>query len=280
MDNQKDYDRDNEIVPFIGIQRKYVNIASKVYSILFLGYAAWIFTRKFLNSSKILEDRLEGIWAHLAGFSIVEGVVMIAIIQIGDIAMYLTSKFKMKVKKQVEAAEAKGRAEGEAKGRAEGEAKGRAEGEGKKAEPKAIDCGQHGTNAEWKLKSKAYRSMNPPPGTSSKHKRYTGLRPTSFHTFGGEVMAEIPTITFQILGPNEGVAEGSSNGLWFKLKSEPTPTDDLVVALKVCSANGEVKHTGAIMILKHESHSADFFYKTVVGAHDVQLEIEPVASLG
>ncbi len=127
MDNQKDYDRDNEIVPFIGIQRKYVNIASKVYSILFLGYAAWIFTRKFLNSSKILEDRLEGIWAHLAGFSIVEGVVMIAIIQIGDIAMYLTSKFKMKVKKQVEAAEAKGRAEGEAKGRAEGEAKGRAE---------------------------------------------------------------------------------------------------------------------------------------------------------
>ncbi len=119
MDNQKDYDRDNEIVPFIGIQRKYVNIASKVYSILFLGYAAWIFIRKFLNSSKILEDRLEGIWAHLAGFSIVEGVVMIAIIQIGDIAMYLTSKFKMKVKKQVEAAEAKGRAEGEAKGRAE-----------------------------------------------------------------------------------------------------------------------------------------------------------------
>ncbi len=92
-------------------------------------------------------------------------------------------------------------------------------------------------------------------------------------------MAEIPTITFQILGPNEGVAEGSHHGLWFKLKSEPTPTDDLVVALKVCTANGEVKHAGAIMILKHESHSADFFYKTVVGADDVQLEIEPVASL-
>ncbi len=33
------------------------------------------------------------------------------------------------------------------------------------------------------------------------------------------------------------------------------------------------------MILKHESHSADFFYKTVIGDLDVWLEIEPVTSL-
>lgn len=123
MNNQKDYDRANEIVPFIGIPRKWVNPTSKLYSILFLGYAVWIFLRKFLGSSKVLDERLEGIWAHLAGFSIVEGVIMIAIIQLGDIVMYLTNKFKMNVKKEVEAAAAKGRAEG----RAEGEAKGRAE---------------------------------------------------------------------------------------------------------------------------------------------------------
>ena len=119
MDNQKDYDRANEIVPFIGIPRKWVNPTSKLYSILFLGYAVWIFLRKFLDSSKVLDERLEGIWAHLAGFSIVEGVIMIAIIQVGDIVMYLTNKFKTNVKKEVEAAAAKGRAEGEAKGRAE-----------------------------------------------------------------------------------------------------------------------------------------------------------------
>lgn len=33
------------------------------------------------------------------------------------------------------------------------------------------------------------------------------------------------------------------------------------------------------MILKHESHSADFFYKTVLGELDVWVEIEPVTSL-
>ncbi|MCG9126346.1 hypothetical protein JT359_01980 [Candidatus Poribacteria bacterium] len=92
-------------------------------------------------------------------------------------------------------------------------------------------------------------------------------------------MADIPIITFQILGPNEGAAEGSTKGLWFKVKSEPPPQDDLLVAIKVCSSNGEVKQTGFIMILKHESHSADFFYKTVLGELDVWLEIEPVSSL-
>ena len=89
-------------------------------------------------------------------------------------------------------------------------------------------------------------------------------------------MADIPTITFQILGPNEGAAEGSTQGLWFKLKSDPPPTEDLLVALIVRSSNGEAKQTGVIMILKHETHSADFFYKTVLGELDVWMEIETV----
>ena len=92
-------------------------------------------------------------------------------------------------------------------------------------------------------------------------------------------MSEIPTVTFQILGPNEGVAEGSSNGLWFKVKSDPPPTDELVVGLTVRSSNGNIRQSGVIVILKHESHSADFFYKTVQGDLDVWLEIDPFASL-
>ena len=92
-------------------------------------------------------------------------------------------------------------------------------------------------------------------------------------------MSDIPTVTFQILGPNEGVAEGSSNGLWFKVKSDPPPTDDLVVGLKVHSPNGNVRQSGVIVILKHESHSADLFYRTVQGDLDVWLEIEPFAAL-
>ena len=92
-------------------------------------------------------------------------------------------------------------------------------------------------------------------------------------------MSDIPTVTFQIIGPNEGVAEGSHHGLWFKVQSDPPPTNDLVVGLKVRSSNGEVIQSGVILILKHESHSADFFYKTVEGALDVWLEIEPFDSL-
>ncbi len=92
-------------------------------------------------------------------------------------------------------------------------------------------------------------------------------------------MKTIPTITFQILGPNEGAAEGSAHGLWFKLQSNPPPSEDLLIALTVRSPNGEEKQSGTIMILKHESHSADFFYKTVLGELDVWIEIDPITSL-
>ncbi len=93
-------------------------------------------------------------------------------------------------------------------------------------------------------------------------------------------MDTIPTISFHILGPNEGAAEGSARGLWFKLRSDPPPADDLLIKLKVRSSNGEVKQSATIMILKHESHSADFFYKTVLGElKEVWIEIEPITSL-
>ncbi len=92
-------------------------------------------------------------------------------------------------------------------------------------------------------------------------------------------MSDIPAVTFQILGPNEGVAEGSHQGLWFKVQSDPPPTRNLVVGVKVRSSNGEVQQSGTLMILKHESHSADLFYKTVEGKLDVWLEIEPFDSL-
>lgn len=92
-------------------------------------------------------------------------------------------------------------------------------------------------------------------------------------------MADIPTVTFQILGPNEGAADSSVQSLWFKVQSTPPPPEDLVVGLKVCASNGQVQQSGLIMILKHESHSADLIYKTVDGNLDITLEIEPFAAL-
>ena len=92
-------------------------------------------------------------------------------------------------------------------------------------------------------------------------------------------MSDTPAVTFQIIGPNEGIAEGSHHGLWFKVQSNPPPTNDLVVGLKVRSSNGEVIQSGVVMILKHESHSADLFYRTVEGKLDIWMEIEPIDAL-
>ena len=92
-------------------------------------------------------------------------------------------------------------------------------------------------------------------------------------------MNSIPTVAFQILAPSEGVADGSVNGLWFKVKSDPHPTDDLVVGLKVCASDGNVRQSGVIVISKGESHSSEFFFKTVVDELDIWLEIEPFDSL-
>ena len=92
-------------------------------------------------------------------------------------------------------------------------------------------------------------------------------------------MSETPTVTFQILGPNEGAADGTVQSLWFKVQSTPPPPEDLIVGLKVCASNGKVQQSGVIMILKGESHSADLIYKTVDGQLDITLEIEPFASL-
>ena len=74
-------------------------------------------------------------------------------------------------------------------------------------------------------------------------------------------MNEIPSVAFQILAPSEGVADGSLNGLWFKVKSYPHPTDDLIVGLRVCASDGSVRQSGVIVISKHENHSSEFFSK-------------------
>ena len=92
-------------------------------------------------------------------------------------------------------------------------------------------------------------------------------------------MKQIPSVAFQILAPSEGVADNSINGLWFKVKSDPHPTDDLIVGLKVYASDGNVRQSGVIVISKNESQSAEFFYKTVKDEHDVRLEIEPYDSL-
>ena len=116
---QIDEGRDNEIVTFIGIPRKWVNPSLKIYSFIFLGYATWTIYLQLNGGTQILSDRLSTLFTHLAGFSVVEGLTIVAIIQLVDLIMYLTNKFKTKVKKQVNEAKAEGIAEGKVEGREE-----------------------------------------------------------------------------------------------------------------------------------------------------------------
>lgn len=109
---QIDEGRDNEIVTFIGIPRKWVNPALKIYSFIFLGYAIWVIYLELIGGTHVLPDRLSALFTHLAGFSVVEGLSIVAIIQLVDLIMYLTNKFKTKVKKQVNEAKAEGKVEG------------------------------------------------------------------------------------------------------------------------------------------------------------------------
>ena len=109
-DDASDENRENEIVTFVGIPRKWVNPTLKIYAVIFLGFAIWISFQEF-SSAKTPVERLGTIFTYLATFSVVEAIGLVAIIQLVDVIMYLTNKFKTNVRKQVEEAAAKGRNE-------------------------------------------------------------------------------------------------------------------------------------------------------------------------
>ena len=110
--NPTDDERDDEIVPFIGIPRKWTNPAVKLYAILFLAYSGWVSYQRLRETTDPLVERLAGLWTHLAASGFVVGLILVSLVHIGDIVMYLTRKFMADV--------AKIRAEGVEEGRAEG----------------------------------------------------------------------------------------------------------------------------------------------------------------
>ena len=109
-----DDDRDAEIVPLIGIPRKWANPTLKLYSFIFLGYTIWVTYQEFGAAAKTLKAKLSFLVPHLAAFSVFEAVTVIAFIQIWDIIMYLTNRFKTDIEKIKATSEAQGKAEGKA----------------------------------------------------------------------------------------------------------------------------------------------------------------------
>ena len=128
-ENRTDNERDDEIVPFIGIPRKWANPTVKVYALIFLPYGTWVGYHQLVeNTTKPLMERLAGFYTHLAGFSVFEVILFVCLFQLGDMLMYLTNRLKMKAARiRAEAAE-QGRTEGLEQGKAEGLEQGRTEG--------------------------------------------------------------------------------------------------------------------------------------------------------
>ena len=125
---QIEHDKDAEIVPFIGIQRKWANATLKLYSFIFLGYTIWVVFQEFGDATKTLQGKLAFLVPHLGAFSVFEAVTIIAVIQIWDVIMYLTNRFKANIENIRVTSEARGIAKGKVEGRAEGIAEGKVEG--------------------------------------------------------------------------------------------------------------------------------------------------------
>lgn len=113
---------EHEIVPFIGIPKRWVNPALKIYALLFVGYTIWIVYQEFSIASKTLTERFTFLVPHLGAFSVLEVILIVVLIQLWDILMYLTYRLRANLAKIA----AQSRAEGEAIGLAKGEESGRA----------------------------------------------------------------------------------------------------------------------------------------------------------
>ncbi len=107
--------RDNEIIAFIGIPRKWVNPAIKIFSLIFAIYAGFAAAHEFGRSGPLMENAKQ-FFIHIAAFSAGGSVILIAIYNGWDVLMYLTTRFKATLQQRVK----KARAEGIAKGIAEG----------------------------------------------------------------------------------------------------------------------------------------------------------------
>ena len=109
---------EHEIVPFIGIPKRWVNPALKIYALLFVGYTIWIVYQEFSTASKTLTERFTFLVPHLGPFSVLEVILIVVLIQLWDILMYLTYRLRANLAKIAAQSRAEGRAEGEESGRA------------------------------------------------------------------------------------------------------------------------------------------------------------------
>ena len=85
-EEKTDIDREQEFVPILGIRQKWVDIALKIFSVVFFVYAFLVVREEFSKEAPIMETT-ESIVIHLAAFSVVETIIFVALFQGVDILM-------------------------------------------------------------------------------------------------------------------------------------------------------------------------------------------------
>ena len=106
-------------MPLIGIPRKWASPALKFCSFILVGYTLWVTHQELGCAAKTLKAKLAFLVPHLGAFSVFEAITIIALIQVWDIIMYLTNRFKTDIEKIRATSEARGRAKGKLEGKAE-----------------------------------------------------------------------------------------------------------------------------------------------------------------
>ena len=102
--------RDNEIIAFIGIPRKWVNPAIKIFSFIFAIYAGFAAAYEFRQSGPLMGNSKE-FFVHIAAFGAGASIMLVAIYNGWDVLMYLTTRFKASLQQRVKKARAEGIAE-------------------------------------------------------------------------------------------------------------------------------------------------------------------------
>lgn len=110
--------RDDEIIAFIGIPRKWVNPAIKIFSFIFAIYAGFAAAYDFRQSGPLMGNSKE-FFVHIAAFGAGASIMLVAIYNGWDVLMYLTTRFKASLQQRVKKARTAGMAAGKAEGIAE-----------------------------------------------------------------------------------------------------------------------------------------------------------------
>ena len=107
-----------EIISFWGIPRKWAELAFKISSLIFLGYAVWIIRDEVLKENRLI-DATSAITIKLAAFSVAEAATFAALYHGGDLIVFWTTRLIAQLTQRDKKAEARGIQIGEARKQAE-----------------------------------------------------------------------------------------------------------------------------------------------------------------